>query len=109
MRSRRPALAALAALALVAAATVTAAAAATAGTAADPLVREAAVRAAAADAPLEYPTGVGNAVRIAATPDGQGFYVLGSDGSVRAYGDAVARGNASLPHPAVAMAVTASG
>jgi hypothetical protein len=71
--------------------------------------RIAAVRTAAAGAPLEYATGVGNAVRIAATPDGQGFYVLGSDGTVHAYGDAVHRGDAALPHPAVAMAVTASG
>ena len=108
MRSWRPA---LAAVALVATAPAVARAAATGGTAANPVaaVRAGAVRAAAAGAPLEYPTGAGNAVRIAATPDGQGFYVLGADGSVHAYGDAVARGNAALPHPAVAMAVTASG
>jgi hypothetical protein len=35
--------------------------------------------------------------------------VLGRDGSVHAYGDAVHRGDAQLPHPAVAMAVTGSG
>ncbi len=68
----------------------------------------ASVRTAAA-APLELSTGVTNAVRIAAAPSGQGFYVLGADGSVHAYGDAVHRGDAGLPHASVAMAVTADG
>ena len=65
--------------------------------------------AAASSSTLESGTGVTDAVRIAATPDGQGFYVLATDGSVHAYGDAVQRGDAALPHPAVAMAVTADG
>jgi hypothetical protein len=67
------------------------------------------LRLAAASAPLEIGTGIPTPVRIAATPDGQGFYVLASNGSVHAYGDAVHRGDAQLPHPAVAMAVTGSG
>ncbi len=67
------------------------------------------VHLAAAGAPLMLSTGVANPARIVATPDGQGFYVLGRDGSVHAYGDAVHRGDAQLPHPSVAMAVTASG
>jgi len=65
--------------------------------------------AAASSSTLESGTGVTDAVRIEATPDGQGFYVLGRDGSVHAYGDAVQRGNAQLRHPAVAMAVTSDG
>ncbi len=64
--------------------------------------------AAASTGPLVLETGVTDPARIVATPDGQGFYVLGHDGSVHAYGDAVARGGAHLPHPVVAMAVTAT-
>ena len=65
--------------------------------------------AAGAGGPVMVATGVGDAARIVASPDGQGFYVLGHDGSVHAYGDAVARGDAHLPHAAVAMAVTPTG
>ena len=67
------------------------------------------LRLAAASTPLELGTGIPDAIRIVATPDGQVFYVLARDGSVHAYGDAVHRGDARLPHPAVAMAVTGSG
>jgi len=60
-------------------------------------------------APLVLETGISGPARIVATPDGQGFYVLGHDGSVHAFGDAVHRGDAQLPGEAVAMAVTATG
>jgi hypothetical protein len=48
-------------------------------------------------------------VRIKPTPDGQGFFLLSADGEVHGYGDAVALGNARLPHPAVSLAVTKTG
>jgi hypothetical protein len=48
-------------------------------------------------------------VTIKGTPDGQGFYVLSSDGSVHGYGDAQDYGDAHLPHRAVSLAVTKSG
>jgi len=65
--------------------------------------------AAAASGPLVVATGIGDPARIVATPDGQGFYVLAHDGTVHAYGDAVHRGDAQLPHAAVAMGVTSTG
>jgi len=39
---------------------------------------------------------------IASTPDGQGYYVVGADGSVYAFGDAVSQG--SLPGVGVHVA-----
>ena len=65
-------------------------------------------RSAAASA-LVYASGVAGAVRIKATPSGLGFYLLTPDGQVHAFGDAVALGNAHLPHAAVSLAVTRSG
>jgi hypothetical protein len=56
-----------------------------------------------------YGSGLAAPVRIKATPSGQGFFLLSPDGKVHGYGDAVAMGDAQLPHPAVSLAVTKSG
>ncbi len=46
---------------------------------------------------------------IKPTPGGQGFYLLGRDGSVHAFGNAVALGDTALRHRAITMAVTRTG
>ena len=56
-----------------------------------------------------YATGLPGVVRMVATPSQNGFFVLSRDGQVHGYGDAVALGNATFAHPAVALAVTHSG
>ena len=65
--------------------------------------------AASAAATSSYPTALPGVARIVATPSQRGFFVLSREGEVHGYGDAVALGNAALPHPAVALAVTRTG
>jgi hypothetical protein len=51
-------------------------------------------------------------VGLAATLDGNGYWLLGRDGGIFAYGDAIFRGSAGgmhLNHPMLGMAATASG
>jgi CHAP domain-containing protein len=54
-------------------------------------------------------SGLPDIATIKPTNDGGGFYLLGRNGSVHAFGSALSFGDATLPHPAITMAVTRTG
>jgi hypothetical protein len=56
-----------------------------------------------------WSSGVPDIEAIKPTTDGHGFYLLGRDGSVHAFGTAMALGDAVLPHRAITMAITRTG
>ncbi|MEP6660670.1 MAG: CHAP domain-containing protein [Acidimicrobiales bacterium] len=56
-----------------------------------------------------WSSGLPDIAAIKSTVDGRGFYLLGRDGSVHAFGSALPLGNAALPHPGITMAVTRTG
>ena len=56
-----------------------------------------------------WSSGLPDIAAIKSTIDGRGFYLLGRDGSVHAFGSALPLGDAALPHPAITMAITRTG
>ena len=55
-----------------------------------------------------WSSGLPDIAAIKSTIDGRGFYLLGRDGSVHAFGTALPLGDAALPHPAITMAIHAN-